>query len=437
MQKSFYRKSKYAAGMSFIFAMTFLLMHCSGVREVDRQSLSPYADESGNHDYQEPARKYAGEVLSYLMQVVVGSAGDPTIRQAWKTRALSVTLDYNQVGYIMRDPKRKVSELMVYDANILGLSKVLFYYNHRLNYFKGSALQESVYPSEELLAIRLFMVQKIAKGEKVRMGNLMVLPTLLDDPMTEPSPVNLGMINLSAEELQLLRDVTHSEPFFRDYLEDPFLVEALYRVGIVEKDGYVSKKIEVADYSRLSAEYTRETRPDNVVRVAILPSMTRAFDFQAKGTPGFPQGFRANEDYSLAGDVLKDKLRAALQQRVLTDLEALGGTSLTLEERDTKAADIVNTYLQFLDLDKRPLVIYPTNAEKMIQSLCPDADFSFIILGKNVYLSMYIDEKQDVFPSVNRIYLDITDISQSHSDYEIDQVGEYVFNRIKPFIHLN
>ncbi|MEK6194440.1 MAG: hypothetical protein N2F24_09485, partial [Deltaproteobacteria bacterium] len=136
-------------------------MHCSGARDIDRGNPSHYADENGIHDYQAPARKYAGEVLSYLMQVVVGSAGDPAIRQAWKTRALSATLDYNQVGYIMRDPKRKVSELMVYDANILGLSKVLFYYNHRLNYFKGSALQESVYPSEELLAIRLFMVQKI------------------------------------------------------------------------------------------------------------------------------------------------------------------------------------------------------------------------------------------------------------------------------------
>jgi hypothetical protein len=431
MQKSFYRKSKLATWMSFILGMTFLLMHCSGARDIDRGNPSHSADESGNHDYQAPARKYAGEVLSYLMQVVVGSAGDPTIRQAWKTRALSVTLDYNQVGYIMRDPKRKVSELMVYDANILGLSKVLFYYNHRLNYFKGSALQESVYPSEELLAIRLFMVQKIAKGEKVRMGNLVALPGLFTDPLAKPSPVALAMANLSTEELRLLRDVVHAEPFFKDYLEDPFLVEALHRVGVVEMDAYVGSKIEAADYGHLAVECPKEREQDNVVRVAILPSMTKSFDFQANGTPGFPLGFQAKDDYTHAAEALKNRLKAALQQRVLDGLEGTGGALLSLEEKDRKAVDIVNTHLQFYDLDKRPLVIYPENAEKVIKALCPGADFNFIILGKNVYLSMYIDEKRDVFPSVNRMYLDIKDIGRSQSDYEIDQVGEYLFNRLK------
>ena len=297
---------------------------------------SHYADESGNHDYQAPARKYAGEVLSYLMQVVVGSAGDPTIRQAWKTRALSATLDYNQVGYIMRDPKRKVSELMVYDANILGLSKVLFYYNHRLNYFKGSALQESVYPSEELLAIRLFMVQKIAKGEKVRMGNLVALPGLFTDPLTEPSPVALAMANLSTEELRLLRDVVHAEPFFKDYLEDPFLVEALHRVGVVEMDAYVRSKIAAADYGHLAAAYPKEMEQDTVVRVAILPSMTKSFDFQAKGTTGFPLGFQANDDYTHAAEALKNRLKAALQQRVLDTLEGTGDSLLSLEDKAEK-----------------------------------------------------------------------------------------------------
>ena len=86
------------------------------------------------------------------------------------------------------------------------------------------------------------MVQKIAKGEKVRMGNLMAQSTLLDDPLTEPSPVALAMANLSTEELRLLRDVIHSEPFFKDYLEDPFLVEALHRVGVVEMDAYVGSQ---------------------------------------------------------------------------------------------------------------------------------------------------------------------------------------------------
>ena len=417
-----------------MLATVFLLMHCSGTQTGDSDHLSSDVYESGRGTYQAPSSRYAAEILSYMMQVVVGAAGDPANRQSWKSRSLSVELELDQVSTIMEDPERKVSELMVYDANILGLSKVLFHYNQRLNYFKGRKFQNSLYPSEELLAIRLFMVQKIARSEKARMGNLMAQPALLEDPLAEPSLVTLAMVNLNADELRLLQDVIHSEPFFKDYLEDPFLVDALHRVSIVEMDGYVKSKVKAADYSRLAVEYAREAPPDNVVRVAILPSLTKSFDVQAQATAGFPLGFRANDDYVLAVETLKAKLAAAIQHRLADALNIEEGDSLSVAEKDKKAADMVNTHLQLLNLDKRPLVIYPENADKVIQSLCPDADFNFIILGKNVYLSMYIDEERDVFPSVNRIYLDIMDIGQSHSDYEIDQVGEYLFNLIKSFI---
>jgi len=266
---------KYAVRTAFILGMIFLLMNCGSTRDRNSNHLSLPADDIAHGYYQTPAGKYAAEILSYMMQVVVGTAGDPTNRQAWQTTSLTTALDLEEVGHIMQDPERNITELMVYDANILGLSKVLYHYNQRMNYFKGRALQESVYPSEELLAIRLFMVQKTARGEKVRMGDLMGQPALLDDPLTEPSATALAMVNLSREELQLLRDVIQSEPFFKGYLEDPFLVEALHRVGVVEMDDYVRDKIDAADYSGLATQYPRETGKDNVVRVAILPSMLK------------------------------------------------------------------------------------------------------------------------------------------------------------------
>ena len=228
MNNKFHRKSVHAVKMSFIFSMIFLLMNCSGTQDIDPGHPAPSANESGNGHYQAPASKYAAEILSYMMQVVVGAAGDPADRQAWKTRSLSADLDLNQVRHIMQDPERKVTELMVYDANILGLSTVLYHYNQRLNYFKGRA-------------------------------------------------------------------------------------------------------------------------------------------FQAKGTPGFPLGFRAAENYILAVDTLKHKLKASLQQRVQGDLEVTAGVSSTAEESGRKATDFINTHLQFVDLNKRPLVIYPGNAEKVIQ----------------------------------------------------------------------
>jgi hypothetical protein len=312
--------------------------------------------------------------------------------------------------------------------------KVLYHYNQRMNYFKGGALQESVYPSEELLAIRLFMVQKTARGEKVRMGGLMGQPALLGDPLTEPTATALAEINLRPAELQLLRDVIQSEPFIKGYLEDPFLVEALHRVGLVEMDAYVSEKIQAADYGHLATHYPRETGNDNVVRVAILPSMIKSFDFQNRDAPGFALGFRATDEYSLAVATLKRKLRTTLQKRVAEFLKRAGEAGLSQAEKARRSADMVNAHLQFIDLDKRPLVIYPENADRMIQSLCPEADFNFIILGKHVYLSMFIDEEQDVFPSVNRVYLDIMDIDQSQSDYEIDQAGGYLFERLRTLL---
>ena len=395
--------------------------------------VSP-ADGNGLGYHRPPADEYAAEILSYMLQVVVGAAGDPSTREAWRTAYPSTFPNLSQVGDIMKDPKRRMSDLMVYDANILGLSKVLYHYNPRLNYFKGKALQASVYPSEELLAIRLFMVQKIARDEKVRLGSLMAQPALFDDPKTEPLPTALARANLDVEEWRLLRDVVQAEPFFRSYLQEPFLVEALHRVGVVDTDPYVKRKISAADYRHLVAEYARERTQVDVIRVAILPSMTRAFHYRDREDPGFPMGFQADDDYLSAADTLKAKLRAVLRHRVAISLEDTGATPPSPEDKERIAADIVDAHLQFLDLNDRPLVIYPGNAAKVINSLCPDADFNFIILGKNVYLSIHFDEQLDVFPAVNRIYLDIMDIGQSQSDYEIGRAGGYLFNRFKKWI---
>ena len=193
---------------TLFFGLVFFMLQCGAIRDTGQPDPPFPAGAGEGPSDQAPAQKYAAELLSYLMQVVVGEAGDPGSRKAWKTRSLSVNLDFQEIGFIMQGPERKVSELMVYDANILGLSSVLYHY-------------------------------------------------------------------------------------------------------------------------------------------------------------------------------------------------------------------------------KRPLVIYPDNAEKVIQALCPDADFNFILLGKNVYLSIYFDAQRDIFPSANRVYLDITDIQRTQSDYDIDQIGEFLFNRLR------
>lgn len=379
-----------------------------------------------------PAEKYAAELLSYLMQIVVGKAGDPSTREAWRTKALSARLDYGEVGRIMRDPQRKVSELMVYDAGILGLSKVLFHYNERLNFFKGEAFQPSLYPSEELLAVRLFMVQKIDRNEKVRLGALMARRDLLQDPLSVASPADLAAVNLRDEELELLRDVIHAEPFFMGYLEDPFLVDAMYRIGLVAMDAYVRSKTLEAGYGFLAQQYPRRKPSGNVLSVSILPSMVTTFDAAGKGAPGFPLGFRATDEYTHAVRELKRKLAAAFNRRVRKGMPGTAGHSAPGPSGGDAAEDGLNAHLRFISLDKRPLVVYPDNADKVIATLCPDADFNFILLGKNVYLSVPVDDRRDALPAVGRLYLDIADVARSDADYDIDQAAEFLFNRLKP-----
>jgi hypothetical protein len=81
--------------------------------------------------------------------------------------------------------------------------------------------------------------------------------------------------------------------------------------------------------------------------------------------------------------------------------------------------------------DDRPLVIYPSNAEAVVRQVCPEADFVLILLGKNVYLSFAIDPEKDVYPSTNRMYLDIIDLKYAQIDQELDIIARFVLAKLK------
>ncbi|MBW1772616.1 MAG: hypothetical protein JRJ82_06970 [Deltaproteobacteria bacterium] len=63
----------------------------------------------------------------------------------------------------------------------------------------------------------------------------------------------------------------------------------------------------------------------------------------------------------------------------------------------------------------------------------PSADFAIIILGKNVYLSMDIQER-DRFPHANRLYLDIMDIKHAQIQEEVDQVSRFIVSRLRDYL---
>ena len=103
---------------------------------------------------------------------------------------------------------------MVLDARILGLCEVLYHYNPRLNQFKGRYLFESVYPSPELVAVRLLLVRKLVDGERVDLDALIRRESLLTDPLAVPSPADRLATGLSVEEFRFLREIFDSEPLF-------------------------------------------------------------------------------------------------------------------------------------------------------------------------------------------------------------------------------
>ena len=71
------------------------------------------------------AEQIAGDTMAYLMEVVLGRAGNPAERSAWATRGLNLPLDFDLVSKRMYGPVPLRAELMVLDTNILGLSEVL------------------------------------------------------------------------------------------------------------------------------------------------------------------------------------------------------------------------------------------------------------------------------------------------------------------------
>ena len=386
---------------------------------------------------QSAAQQYAGEILAYMMQVVLGKAGDPKVRELWYQRAVDVKLDFELVSKIMTDPDMDMKRVLVLDNNILGLSKVLYYYNKRLNLFKGEFNQESLFPSAELLSIRMLLLQKLHRGEKLNLSRLVQKKSQLMNPDLDPAEIDAEDTGLNRVEIKLIKDVVASEPLFMDYLENPFIVDTLYRVGVVTLDDFVKEKLNQARYPDCSCTASQSDNGSRVVKIAILPSITKAFEYQGLDTGAYDCGFKPAVEYTQVSQRIQDKILGTTQQLVKAQMSSRGSTSDSNDdtELDKKVERFAKEHIEFVDLDKRPFVIYPEKANHLMESICPEADFSIIILGENVYLSFYINEV-DIYPNVNRIYLDIKDIRYDQVDYELSQISMFVFKKLKDLIRI-
>lgn len=371
------------------------------------------------------AHQYGEEVLAYMMQVVLGKAGDPDKRAKWNSRGLNQDLDMERISGIMSDPAANKTALMVNDPNILGLSKVLYHYAPEMSQFTGS-YGTSLYPATELVALRLFLVKRMQAKQKISIQSLLDHQPLLKDPRLLPTRAELTAMNLTLKEARLLQAAFNAKPWLFNCLVSPFLVEAFSKAGVLENDPLTAKLISRARYRDTPCTPMGNRTGSESVVIAFLPSMTKEF------IPG-TSGFNPTESYSAAVENLKTEILAAYRRIALQALDQQPSPAAAQSNRDLekKLDHNLTDKVAFRTLNTRPLVIYPENAAKVIQATCPGADFVVIILGRNVYQAMHIEPEKDIYPAVNRVYLDITDVKYSQVSSEVAEIGRFLYETMR------
>ncbi len=380
-----------------------------------------------------PAQQYAGEILSYLLQVVLGQAGRPESREDWKIRGVDEKLDFKNIVEVMTNPERDQLDLMVLDPNILDLTRTLYYYDEKLSLYKGDFSIASIYPAPEFIAIRLLLLQKIHRTEKINLKALIDREALLLDPELKPSPGDLNAMNLKPAELKLIRDIIESEPRIYQYLKSPFLVKAFYDTGAIEGCKFVKQGIREAGYKRYQCSRFGGSDKLDALKILFLPSIMREFYYGDSNRGLSQHGFKPTEFFHEMTKKLVKEILAATKTRLRKEIIRLkeGKPEISVSQWDRLWNRIAEENISFYIEDERPLVIYPENAGKTIRDVCPEADFTVILLGKNIYKSIFFDKIRDVYPAVDRLYVDIMDIKHSETEDETEKISEFICSRLR------
>ncbi len=380
-----------------------------------------------------PAQEYAGEVLSYLLFVVLGQEGPVESRRDWQTRGLCERLDFRNIVEVMTDREKNQLDVMVLDFNLLALTRVLYYYDNRLSLYKGDYDVASIYPAPEFVALRLLLLQRIHRGEKVDLKTLIEHEGLLLDKSVKASPRDLEVMKLRPDELALLRDLLEKEPHIYHYLMCPFIVKAFNHVGAITGGEFEDKKIRDANYRNCHCRCFCGSERIDAVKILFLPSMMKEFYYGDMHKGLSRHGFKPTEFFKETTEKLRMEIYAAAKDRLekeivkqRRDRSQTGGP-----DRNGLTDQIARENISFYIEDERPLVIYPGNAEQVIKEVCPEADFTVVILGANVYRSIYFDRARDVYPHVNRLYVDIMDVSHSDIQGEVEGISKFICSRLK------
>ena len=379
-----------------------------------------------------PAQDYAGEILAYFLQIVVGHIGTEERRQAWKSTGADFPLDYHAISRVMNRPASRKTDLMVLDYDLSALVEVLSYYNPRFNLFKGQAIFSSVYPSSELIALRLLIQRKLLSGEQVSFTALQTHEALLHPDATLPSAADLQDMNLSAGEFQLVKEVFASDPLFFLYYKHPFIVDAMARVGFYQKEALTEAIRRNASYDRY-APGDGHSGGGKTIEVVVLPSFNRQFEFGGQYAPDFRYGFKPSENYLRTVDTLNEKILARTAQLLYAERKANGSSSVENDAAFKRLWD--HTYapmIRFRSFHQRPLTIYPENNDHLVKQVAPAADVVIILLGSGVERAIDTSRTAEEFSATGRFYFSIDDIRYYRRNDAIDKIARHIVGRLQP-----
>lgn len=424
------------AGLFFAFLCILFACGMSGRSQPGTGARTPSGSEGRDLS---PEQEHAGEIMAYLLRVVLGQVGPMGSREKWAAAGLTGPLDLDRVYMAMTDPEKNIWEVMPIDMNLLPLSQVLFYYDETLSFTKGKSGWMSLYPAPEFLAIRMLLLRKINRGEKIRLGPLIKREALLFRKEVNATAQDLEQMNLRPEEWQLIRQIVEREPVLYRYLLSPFLVRALHQAGAVERDEFVGRMIRKASYRPYPLPRHRGSKGKELIRISVLPSMTKGFYYGGGDGKMNEHGFRANEELlKVMRDLekgIKSYLKESLEAWVLS-LPAGEKRPKTREEWEGLWRDSIEKKILFCAQDQRPLAIYPGCTEEVIRDVCPDVDFTVILIGKDIYLALSQEDERRPSGNPCWAYVDMDDVEQGRMGCLCERIAESILERLKSHIRV-
>jgi hypothetical protein len=237
-------------------------------------------------------------------------------------------------------------------------------------------------------------------------------------------------MNLSAEEFQFLKDVFASEPLFFLYYKHPFIVDALTRVGFYENDPAAKALLKRVSYKPFAHGPLDKSSSGETVTIAIVPSLTREFEFGGRYPAPYGFGFRPTATYRQAVEILKAgilkhtaaHLRANLQSAdPRKQLDASGWRRLWDQSFRPR--------IRFQVYEQRPFAVYPETVERVAADLCPSADRVIVVLGRDVYQALDLSADREA----SRIFLDLAEIEHRQVDDRIDEIALGLTQQLEPF----